>query len=100
MGAALAVAALGTTVAQATPNTTQYANPAKSSPGVSNATVSGAKTKSSAPKTVAPTQSAVSPPKSTLPFTGLDLLVFALAGGALIVTGLGLRRIAASRARK
>ena len=34
---------------------------------------------------------------STLPFTGLDLVWFAVAGGALVLVGLGLRRAGSDR---
>jgi hypothetical protein len=34
---------------------------------------------------------------STLPFTGLDVVWFALAGGALVFVGFGLRRLGSNR---
>jgi hypothetical protein len=99
-----AVALIGAASARATPNTTQYDNPATSSPAASNATVSGAKTApkaTSTPKasTTAPAPTTVTTSKQTLPFTGLALLAYVFVGGALVVLGLGLRRAATSRAR-
>jgi hypothetical protein len=99
-----AVALVGAASARATPNTTQYDNPATSSPAASNATVSGAKTAGTAattPKatTATPAPTTATTSKQTLPFTGLALLAYVLVGGALVVLGLGLRRAATSRAR-
>jgi hypothetical protein len=37
------------------------------------------------------------PAGSTLPFTGLDVVWFALAGGALVLVGLGVRRVGSDR---
>ncbi len=99
-----AVALVGAASARATPNSTQYDNPATSSPAASNATVSGAKTAgktTTTPKasTAAPAPTTVQTSKQTLPFTGLALLAYVLVGGALVIVGLGLRRAATSRAR-
>lgn len=82
---------LGAGVAGATPNTTQYDNPATSQPTVVGSTKAAHVSSKPTKKPVASIIKTTQPAKQGLPFTGLGLITFFALGGALLAGGLVLR---------
>lgn len=90
---------LGTSVAGATPNTTQYDNPSTTQPAVVKPTVKptvvgstkGAHTTAKPTKPVAAVIRTTQPAKQGLPFTGQSLVTFFGVGASLLAAGLFLR---------
>ena len=95
---------LGAGVAGATPNTTQYDNPATSQPTVVGSTKAAhTSSKPSAKPTTKPAKPVASiikttqPAKQGLPFTGMSLVTFFVLGGVLLAAGLFLRLLGRRR---
>ena len=91
------VGALGTGVAAATPNTSQYDNPATSQPTVVGSTKAAHVSSKPTKKPVASIIKTTQPAKQGLPFTGLSLVTFFALGAALLAGGLFLRFLARRR---
>jgi hypothetical protein len=95
VAAVVAVTASIAVPAWASPNTTQYSNPSKTTPTVvkpAPSIVGGVqgKVKKLAKKPVVTTAKASPGP---LPFTGIDLSIAAIVGVLLVVTGFAARRL-------
>ena len=94
--AAALLGGLGTSVAGATPNTTQYDNPSMTQPTVVKPTVVGSTkgaraTTKPTTKPVAAVIRTTQPAKQGLPFTGQSLVTFFAVGASLLAAGLFLR---------
>jgi len=89
---------LGAGVAGATPNTTQYDNPATSQPTVVGSTKAAHAAKPSLKaKPAASVIKTTQPTSHGLPFTGLSLVAFVGLGGALLAAGLFVRNLGRRR---
>jgi asparagine N-glycosylation enzyme membrane subunit Stt3 len=99
--AAALLGGLGTSVAGATPNTTQYDNPSTTQPAVVKPSVvgstKGAHATAKPTKPVAAVIRTTQPAKQGLPFTGQSLVTFFGVGALLLAAGLFLRLLGRRR---
>ena len=98
---AVAVALIGSSALAATPTQTQYGNPAKNEP-TKPLTPPKTGTKGGVQTSPTPAVSGGEQPTTTssggeLPFTGFQVIALLGIGGALVGTGLVLRRVGRSR---